>query len=153
MQPFKTILCPIDFSEHSKAALAFALSTNLAENAKVELLYVLPQINYYDLTFTGNIVLSPGVDDVLAKEKEAAEAGCSALQAALQAEHPNKTFAYEILEYGEPGQSIIKAAETHHAELIVLGSHGRKGFDRLLMGSVAEYVLRHAKCPVMVYKK
>ncbi|TAD87152.1 MAG: universal stress protein [Bacteroidetes bacterium] len=153
MQAFETILCPIDFSEHSKEALTFALSSQLANTANVKLVYVLPQINYYDLTFTGSIVLSPGVEEVLAKEKESAEEGCKALKASLEAEHPNKTFAYEILEYGEPGPSIVKAAEAHHAHLIVLGSHGRKGFDRLLMGSVAEYVLRHAKCPVLVFKK
>lgn len=53
---------------------------------------------------------------------------------------------------GEPGESIVAAAEAERAELIVVGSHGRGGVGRLLMGSVSEYVVRHAACPVLVVR-
>jgi universal stress protein A len=149
----KTLLCPIDFSEYAEAALYYALTSSLAANAYVQLLYVLPQINYYDLTFTGSIVLSPGAEELFEREKNEAEERCKTLAALLKDKHPDKTFAYEILQYADPGESIVKAAETHGTHLIVMGSHGRRGLNRMLMGSVAEYVLRHASCPVLVYKK
>lgn len=53
---------------------------------------------------------------------------------------------------GEPGESIVAAAEAEGAEMIVVGSHGRAAVGRMLMGSVSEYVVRHAKCPVLVVR-
>jgi nucleotide-binding universal stress UspA family protein len=54
---------------------------------------------------------------------------------------------------GKPDEAIVKAATAKEADLIVLGSHGRTGLRRLLMGSVAERVIGQAKCPVLVVKK
>ncbi len=52
----------------------------------------------------------------------------------------------------DPGPGIVSTAEKEHAELIVMATHGRSGLGRVLMGSVAEYVLRHAPCPVLTIK-
>jgi universal stress protein A len=51
---------------------------------------------------------------------------------------------------GDPGQSIVSAAESEGADLIVVGTHGRGTIGRLLLGSVSEYLVRHAPCPVLV---
>lgn len=53
---------------------------------------------------------------------------------------------------GKPAETIIQAARDNDCDLIVLGSHGRTGLDRLLMGSVSQQVVTHAKCPVLVVK-
>jgi nucleotide-binding universal stress UspA family protein len=53
---------------------------------------------------------------------------------------------------GDPGESIVAAAEAEGANLIVVGSHGRTGFNRSLMGSVSDYVIRHARAPVVVVR-
>jgi nucleotide-binding universal stress UspA family protein len=53
---------------------------------------------------------------------------------------------------GAPGATIVAAASEHNADLIVMGTQGRTGLSRLLLGSVAEYVLRHAPCPVLTIK-
>jgi nucleotide-binding universal stress UspA family protein len=53
---------------------------------------------------------------------------------------------------GTPGAAIVTAARDSNADLIVMGTHGRTGISRLLLGSVAEYVLRHAQCPVLTIK-
>ena len=58
----------------------------------------------------------------------------------------------EYLECGETAAEIIKVAISWSAELIVIGSHGRHGFDRLILGSIAESVTRSAPCPVLVIK-
>ncbi len=60
--------------------------------------------------------------------------------------------ALEFLPMGHPGVEIVKAAKDWHADVIVLGSHGRGGVTRLLLGSVAESVLRHAPCPILVVR-
>jgi nucleotide-binding universal stress UspA family protein len=57
-----------------------------------------------------------------------------------------------LVWHGDPGESIIAAADAEGAEMIVVGSHGRAGVNRLLMGSVSEYVVRHAACPVLVVR-
>jgi nucleotide-binding universal stress UspA family protein len=53
---------------------------------------------------------------------------------------------------GDPAEEIVKFANEAHCDLIVMGTHGRTGFRRLLMGSVAEAVVRTANCAVMTYK-
>jgi nucleotide-binding universal stress UspA family protein len=53
---------------------------------------------------------------------------------------------------GDPGESILDAAEAEAADIIVLGTHGRRGLDRSLFGSVSDHVVRHAPCPVVVIR-
>jgi nucleotide-binding universal stress UspA family protein len=53
---------------------------------------------------------------------------------------------------GEPGDAIVAAADSESADVIVVGSHGRSGVSRFLIGSVSDYVVRHAHCPVMVVR-
>jgi nucleotide-binding universal stress UspA family protein len=53
---------------------------------------------------------------------------------------------------GEPGDAIVAAADAESADIIVVGSHGRSGVSRFLIGSVSDYVVRHAHCPVMVVR-
>ena len=61
----------------------------------------------------------------------------------------NATF---LVWDGEPGDAIVAAADSEKADLIVVGSHGRSGVSRFLIGSVSDYVVRHAHCPVMVVR-
>jgi nucleotide-binding universal stress UspA family protein len=58
----------------------------------------------------------------------------------------------EFLPVGDPSIEIVKAAREWPADLIVIGSHGRQGVSRMLLGSVAEAVTRHAPCPVLVIR-
>jgi nucleotide-binding universal stress UspA family protein len=58
----------------------------------------------------------------------------------------------EFIQVGKPATEIVKAAQEWPADLIVIGSHGRGGVQRLLLGSVADGVMRHAKCPVLVVR-
>jgi nucleotide-binding universal stress UspA family protein len=72
----------------------------------------------------------------------------------LEAAAAKQGIALEtMIPLGRPEEAIVKAAEFKHASLIIVGSHGRTGLKRLLMGSVAERVVGHAKCPVLVVKK
>ena len=65
---------------------------------------------------------------------------------------PSIPVEYRLLT-GEPADAVVRSAEEDDVDLIVLGSHGRTGLSRLLMGSVAEAIVRKAHCPVLVYKQ
>jgi nucleotide-binding universal stress UspA family protein len=81
-------------------------------------------------------------------EEELAE---QALSTAKQVLGETGKVVYHIAQ-GDPGATIVRYAEDQKVDAIVLGSHGRNAFERLLMGSVAQYVVNHAVCPVMVIK-
>lgn len=74
------------------------------------------------------------------------------LMAAFRARLPTGVSALEFIPQGSPGPEIAKAARTWPADLVVIGSHGRRGLTRALVGSVAEAVMRHAPCPVLVVR-
>jgi len=132
----RTILHPTDFSEQAKHAFCLARALAQEYGARLILLHVIPRRT----VMTGQgIALPPDPEDLCA----AGEAQLAKLQA-FRAER-------RVVE-GEPADEILHAAEEVHAELIVLGCHGRTGLTRLLMGSVAEQVVRKATCPVLTVK-
>lgn len=134
-----TILVPIDFSEGAKQALDVAEALARDHGSKLVLVSAavppapvaepfLPDTDY------------PGM---LASIRRGLESLASRIIAL-----PVETHVLG----GSPGPSIIALARDCEADLIVMGTHGRSGLSRLLMGSVAEYVLRHAACPVLTIK-
>ncbi len=150
MKRIKKITCPVDFSEISDEALEIAVQLAEKNSSSFQLLYVLPRPNYYDWTLSGmsNVVL----DDYFDKAKKEVEAKMKALAAVLEKERPFLEVKYEISDKMDAAQAIIDVAKEFKSDLIVMGSHGRRGMNRVLMGSVAETVLRHAGCAVMIYK-
>jgi universal stress protein A len=74
------------------------------------------------------------------------------LMADFRARLPAGIAALEFIPQGTPGSEIVKAAREWPADLVVIGSHGRRGLTRALVGSVAEAVMRHAPCPVLVVR-
>jgi nucleotide-binding universal stress UspA family protein len=140
MFPAKTILHPTDFSEHSESAFEIACALARDYDAKLLLLHVRPPapIVY------GELVPMPP------EPPEAKEMLKSQL-AALKPADSGITVERSLVE-GEPATEIVHAAKAAYADLIVMGTHGRAGLSRLLMGSVAEQVLRKADCPVLTVK-
>lgn len=74
----------------------------------------------------------------------------SAAQELVARGHPSGLDVRFLVWTGDPGESIVSAAEAEAADLIVVGTHGRGTIGRLLLGSVSEHVVRHAPCPVLV---
>jgi nucleotide-binding universal stress UspA family protein len=136
----KKILFPTDFSTCSDAGLKQA--TALARDAGARLLIVHveePPIAYgggemyYGILEPDNAALLKMLHDVVPTE-------------------PDVLYEHRLLS-GDPADRIVEVAESEHCDLIVMGTHGRTGFKRLLMGSVAEAVVRRAKCPVITFKQ
>ncbi len=72
---------------------------------------------------------------------------------AIREKHALPFTAREILAGGDPAAEIVRAAKEWGADIVVIGTHGRDGVQRFLLGSVAEKVVRHAPCPVLVVRK
>lgn len=138
--PKKTVIAPVDFSDESLAALETALAL-VNQPAAIHVLHVLPSVEPVDLEAMWTTVDS----DSRIRHAE------SALRERLK----DARFAGVriVVGIGDPGNEIAEYAQKVGAELIVLPSHGRTGITRLLIGSVAERVVRLAHCPVLVLRK
>ncbi len=87
--------------------------------------------------------------DGLADSRDSLTSKAQAIVQRAKAAGANATF---LVWEGEPGEAIVAAADSENADLIVVGSHGRSGVSRFLIGSVSDFVVRHAHCPVMVVR-
>lgn len=138
MLRIQTILIPTDFSPGSEPALDVAHSLTRDHQARLILM---------------NVVLPPPVREVALPDAEMAGlvAGAKkqlAVLAARFSDLPVETHAV----VGDAGHAIVETAREAQADLIVMGTQGRSGVTRFLLGSVAEHVLRHAPCPVLTVK-
>lgn len=141
MLSIRTILVPTDFSASAEHALHVAHSLARDHGAKLVLITSpLPPP-----TPLPNIVYDPGVESVGNTAHVKQEL---ARLAATITDLPVET---QVIG-GPPGPGIVQSAQGWNADLIVMGTHGRTGLARLLMGSVAEHVVRHATCPVLTIK-
>jgi nucleotide-binding universal stress UspA family protein len=139
MAPIHTILHPTDFSAQSGYALRLACSLARDYGAHLIVLHVADEPPI--ASAEGIMIPPPG--DYLAEAR-------ADLQ---QHELPDaQVHAERRLERGEPVTEILRVADEVRADLIVMGTHGRTGLERLLMGSVAEQVVRQASCPVLTLK-
>jgi universal stress protein A len=134
---YKRILCPVDYSDHSIAAVKHAISISAKFGGSIILVNI---FNLPDATvFTGVS------DEVLAFEKK-------------QLEDFAKTYSIPNLDMqlyvnlGHVGKEIIDTAIQNEADLIVMGSHGYSGLERMLVGSTAEYILEHSKIPALIIR-
>jgi universal stress protein A len=136
----KKILFPTDFSHTGDAALAFA--TMLARESNGRIIIVHAQES--PLAYGGGEMYygipEPSTEELMTMLHE------------IKPADPNVAVEYRLV-MGVPEDTIVRLAEEEDVDMIVLGSHGRTGITRLLMGSVAEAIVRKAHCPVLVYKQ
>jgi nucleotide-binding universal stress UspA family protein len=139
MLPIKTILHPTDFSERSE--FAFRLACLLARDYGAKLVLVHVVENPTTIGGEGMMILPPAPDlEALRGELHH-----------LRPIDPKVHVEYQLVE-GEVANEIIRLSKETKSDVIVMGTHGRTGFGRLLLGSVAEQVLRRAPCPVVTVK-
>lgn len=141
MEPIKKIICPVDFSEGSEVALNRAAELARALSADIELLHVyqLPVLALPDAPITAN-------PEFVATLTNRAQDGLDEYSTKLRSQGVNAST--RVIE-GNPAAVIAERALQTPASMVVLGTHGRSGFKRFLLGSVAERVVRIATVPVM----
>ncbi len=135
------ILCPVDFSETSQRALAYALGLAQAAGAELIVVHALEEAPLF-AAYAG-----PQAGSILAEAENAARRELAELVA--DATLPAARLRTEILR-GKIPQAILEYAEQQQADLIVMGTHGRSGLEYAFFGSVAERVIRRARCPVLI---
>lgn len=139
MIPIKLILHPTDFSKPSEYALRFACALARDYQARLLLLHVVePPVYYGELGMT--VPLPSDFHESLHERLSLLVPADSGI--------PVETVLIE----GNASKEILRVAEAQHCDLIVLGTHGRTGLSRVLLGSVAEDVIRHARLPVLTLK-
>ena len=139
------ILVPLDFSDYSEQALHWAVGLAETWQAQILVLHVVPRTSY-------PVMVTGGFD--IGDFEAGLRAGVEAQAKEFMAKVQNRGVPIEVRTLvGEPFHDICHTAEHEGSDLIVMGSHGRTGLSHVLLGSVAERVVRHAPCPVLVVRR
>ena len=147
MAAINRILLPVDFSPCSRAAFEYGVSLAAQLGASLDVLHVLVPPNFVERDLAG--ALAP---PTTFKEYERTQAAREMENFLAASSLKGKPGIKARIEEGEPAATIAKIAEQRGCELIVMGTHGRTGLARVLLGSVAEKVVRHAPCPVLTVR-
>ena len=141
----RRILVPVDFSDHSKDALRYAVDFGLIFDAELILVFVVESMGYpADLGY-GQLAI-PTI------ERELSERGKAEL-GRLAEKHIGSKLAVKLhVPAGRPFVEIIRAAKEFEADMIVIATHGHTGVEHIIFGSTAEKVVRKAPCPVLVVR-
>jgi nucleotide-binding universal stress UspA family protein len=142
----KKILCPIDFSKNAEHAFGYALAFAIAHHAKLEVLHILELPTYASPDFPITPEFST---QTVTQLKESGRKQLEKLVAKYESEYSDISWRMVV---GTPFVEIVKTAKNDDVDLIVMGTHGRTGISHLLIGSVAERVVRKSPCPVLTVK-
>ena len=146
----KRILVPTDFSDYSDNALRYAIDIARQYGAKVLLLHVIDE-NIQQCTF--EYCLTDDVMKQIEQESKIRTAEKFREEINRLGENTSDVAIESIVKRGIPYDEILREQVEKNIDLIVIASHGRTGISRILIGSVAEKVMREAKCPVMLLRK
>jgi nucleotide-binding universal stress UspA family protein len=143
---FDRVLCPVDFSEFSANAYDFAHSLARHYKARLFVLHVVePLLSIY------HGYMSPAVvEEVYSRQVSDAQEQVRRLAEGHEGEQVESEVFVQI---GLVADSILSFAEDHDVDLVVIGTHGRHGLDRLTMGSIAERILRRTRCAVLTVRE
>lgn len=137
-RPFRSILCPVDFSEHSRAALRHAAALAASGRGRVTALFVNDPLLVAAATAACDERLLSA-----STETELRRFVTTTLPAAAA------RSVRHVAAIGKPGREIVRLATQQGADLIVMGTHGLGAAGRLFFGSVTDYVLRHTPVPLL----
>lgn len=146
MPAVRNILLATDFSDASDAALAYARTFAETFGASLHVLHVLEDLAAHAWTTEVYVAALPGVHEEM--ERQARER----LEQVLTPEERTRLNGVLVLRSGSPFVEVVRYAREENVDLIVLGTHGRGAIAHMLLGSVAERVVRKAHCPVLTVR-
>lgn len=144
MKEIKKILCAVDLSDHSKAVAEYAVVLAKSLGAEVIVVYTAPSLSQY----VGFHVPPNTIENFVGEIVTGAE---KSMETFVDENFQGVTARGQVL-IGYAAEEILKRAQDESADLIVMGTHGRKGIDRILFGSVAEKVVKNANIPVLTIR-
>src|SRR6266404_8452583 len=143
----KLILCPIDFSEFSVSAYQHALSVAELYQAKLVAQHIVELWRHPSADFAASAGLYEEYSQALR------ESGKKQLREFVENHTHDEIQPELVVQIGVAADSILSFAQLQKPDVIVMGTHGRRGFDRLMLGSVTDRVMRRAPCPVLAASK
>jgi nucleotide-binding universal stress UspA family protein len=146
MKQIKRMLVPTDFSSGAEPALAWAAKLGECFNAELVLLHVLDVRLAAMAGLPPDMAMMPAVDDLV----KSAHAEAAEQMRQLAARFPT---ARTLIKEGTPRSVILEVAADLDVDLIVMGTHGRTGLAHVFFGSVAEFVVRHSRIPVLTARQ
>jgi len=144
MADFKKIVCAVDFSDHSPKVADYAMTLSRCTGAKLLCVYVAPSLSQY----VGFHVPPSSIEAFVGEIVAGAD---TSMKTYLEQNFPGANVEGKVL-VGYPAEEILNLAEDEKADLIIMGTHGRTGIDRILFGSVAEKVVKSSTCPVLTIR-
>lgn len=144
MPELKKIVCALDLSEQSKQVAEYAVMMAKLSGASIVAVYAAPTLTQY----TGFHVPPNTIDNFVGEIVSGAERS----MADFVAENFPDVEARGAVVVGYAAEEILALAESEKADMIVMGTRGRKGIDLILFGSVAEKVVKNATCPVLTLR-
>lgn len=151
MKNIQKILCPVDFSEPSHATLRSAVDLANHFSAEIILFHAISQI---DPTPTPSYTLTNTLMDQIPQiMHQMTQNAHRALKELADNTLGGQVSARQLVEIGDPATSIVNVADEEAVDLIIIATHGRSGIKGLFFGSVAEKVVRTAKCPVLTMRQ
>jgi len=141
---FTNIVCPVDFSEYTEGILRYAVSIAKKYDARLHLLHVIPNLNYFTpyesfLTPENLVLIEKNIEKEIEKDFE---------KIVKNIDMPVK----KIIKTGVTFVEITDYVKEENIDLVVMGTHGRSGIEHILIGSVAEKILRRSPCPVLTVR-
>lgn len=144
MTEIKKIMCAVDFSEQSRHVAEYTATLAKALGAEIICVYVAPSLSQY----VGFKVPASSIDEFVGEIVSGAE---NTMSQFLDENFAGVSAAGRVLT-GYAAEEILDLAGQENVDMVVMGTHGRKGIDRMLFGSVAEKIVKSAKCPVMTIR-
>ena len=138
----KKILFPIDLTENASKLLPYVFSLSEKYKSRIYLLHVVQDLNKWGKLY----VPHPSMDTF---QKEAIEAAKNALQTLCEEQLQRCPDFKTIVVSGDAAQEILKVIASERIDLVIMGTHGRKGLEHVIFGSVAETVVKNAPAPVL----
>lgn len=145
MEGFKKILFPVDFSDCSKKVVPYAIDFARKFDAKLSFLFVVRDLSYLTVVNMPYSTLTEFSGAVAVGGEKMMDEFCN-------------NFCADFHNYeatviiGDAPEDILTFAEKNGMDLIIIGTHGRKGLDRVLLGSVADHVIKNASVPVVTIR-
>lgn len=141
---FNKILCPVDFSEFTDQILNYAVTIAKRFDSELHLIHVIPNLNYFTpyesfLTPENLVAIERNIEGEVEKDFD---------KITKKIDLPFK----RIIKTGVTFVEIIDYIKEHGVDLVVMGTHGRSGIEHILIGSVAEKVVRKSPCPVLTVR-
>lgn len=143
LKEFRKILFPVDFSEPSKKIIPYVKTMAEKFNSEVHLLYVSSTLEH----FTSIYVPHPSIDRF---EKEIREGANKKMEEYAEGFFDHLKMPVQAVRIGDPAEEIVKYIGQNSIDLAIVGTHARKGLERMIYGSVARSVFERSKIPVMI---